>query len=395
MVAALKHDSTTPDPIQSSSLAFRAGKKELQRALDTLARVSDRKSSMPMLANVLIRVTDIGTMLVATDLNVYATLRAPAWAGTPGGITVNAKSLADLVKKLPGDEVALSKSGMLRLRVASGTVDTTLIGMHDRDYPKIPDGLASGAVFHTVNAETLSDMIERTLHSVCQDETRFHLNGITFECDGTTARMISTDGHRLTKIAAELAGPSLKTGVIIPAKAAKEIARLLGKGTCEIAVKMPYLHVRYAGWEFSVKLIDAQFPPYEQVIPKGTEKLVTLERKPFLEALKRAKQLTSETRGVRFDVANGKLTLSSDNPDTGTASEVLTAESQWCDDGGKLVIGFSPKYMIDLVSQIDCERVTLAFGADLDPIVVRSTEHAVSYTVQGAPYLGVIMPMRI
>jgi len=388
MVALLKSEPTI-------ALSLTAPTKELAKVIAALARVADRRSSLPMLANVLIRGTRDGVILAATDLNLTLTVRAPsqwgAWSGP--GVCVNAKALADLVKSMPGPETSLTPFGS-GLRVTSGTAATTLHGTPDRDFPKIP-AAHDETRFVACDGPTLADMLDRVLFSACQDETRFHLNGVFCEGHHKSLRMVSTDGHRLTYLDESLwigtDSPISASGVILPSRAGKELAKLLGKGACDVAIQGPHMFVTQGGWTLAAKLIDAQFPPYRQVIPTDHPRVVTVPRKQLLASLKRAKQLTSDTRGVRFELDAGKLTLVSDHPDLGTASEAIPADTKV----SGYVIGLNPKYLIEILSEIEGESVTLTFGAELDPVIIRATDDFVSRSVRESRYLGVVMPMRV
>jgi len=398
-MSAIKTATATVTETAANSaepMSVRAPIADLKRATALLARVADRKSTMPILAHALIRVDAEGTTLAATDLNVTAIVRLP-WRGTSGGFTVPAKGLADIVKRLPSEECEITRKGMLGLVVTSGSLASVLHGIPDRDFPKVPSD--EGLAWHACNAEVFADSLESVAYAVCKDETRFHLNGIKYECpDGEHATFVATDGHRLALTRAALSGAPT-AGVIIPSKGATEIVKVLrGKWSgdvCDVAIKGNALFVRYGAVTLAVKLIDAQFPPYMQVIPKEYNRLATIERKPLIEALKRAALVCTETRGVKLSFASGKVTLPSDDPDVGEASESLTAESEWCESGATAAIGVNARYMLETLGEIDCKHVTLAFNAELDPILVRSTEHAVSYSRNDSPHLAVIMPMRI
>lgn len=223
------------------ALSVSIPRKSLAGALAILARVGDRKSTLPILGNVCVRVFDDCTVLAATDLNLWMSLTAPAWGGTTGGYTVPCKQLAEIVKSAPGDTVELVHSGPA-LRVASGGVDTTLIGHPDRDFPKIPT--IGADAYSAVDGAKLASLLQRVLFSVCKDETRFHLNGVLLESNGARIRAISTDGHRLTLAQEDTAGPAFLngSGVIVPTKSAAEIAKLLTSekgGACSMAVDFP------------------------------------------------------------------------------------------------------------------------------------------------------------
>jgi DNA polymerase-3 subunit beta len=236
------------------------------------------------------------------------------------------------------------------------------------------------------DAAVLREMIDKTIFSVSGDETRFHLNGVFFECDGALARMVSTDGHRLSKVERTLTGgPILTHGVIIPKKGLVEIKRALEgeRGTCELAVQGSHVFLKASGIALAVKTIESQFPPYDQVIPRGNTKVVVIDRTSLVEALKRATLMSSETRGVRLSLENDVLHVASDNPELGEVREEIDVQYK----GESLSVGFNPRYFIDLLTQMTTEQIRLELAGDLDPAVLKPAE--------GEDYLGVVMPMRI
>jgi DNA polymerase III subunit beta len=365
-------------------MEFRIHKAEFIRGLRLAQSIADRKSTMPMLANVLLRTQGKDKLLVAaTDLNVSLSAELRSTNATDGGITVNAKALHDIVTALPGDELAIKRADNSWAEIRAGKVTYRVVGMPDRDFPKVPDHRE--APFGEVEASVLREMIDRTLFSVCNDETRFHLNGVLFESNGQTARMVSTDGHRLSRVDRPLpGGPKLTAGVIIPKKGLLEIKRVLdGATSCKLAVKTPYVFLHADELVLAVKLIDAQFPPYEQVVPKEHLRSLVIDRHLLIDALKRAQLMSSETRGVKLAMEAGRLTIASDNPDVGEVREELEADFS----GDAIAIGFNPKYVIDLLSQMGSDQVGLELGGELDPGLFKP--------LAADEYLGVVMPMRI
>src|SRR5258707_325305 len=254
-------------------MEFRIAKSEFLRGLRLAQGIADRKSTMPMLANVLLRTTGKNQLLVAaTDLNVSLTAELKANVSHEGGITLGAKNLFELIANAPGEDITLKRADNHWAEIRSGKVTYRIVGMPDRDFPRVPDHRE--ATYTTIESAVLREMIDRTLFSVCNDETRFHLNGVFFESDGSKARMVSTDGHRLSKVERTIAnGPKLSAGVIIPKKGLLEIKKVLEQGpACKLAIKTPHLFLVQDDIAIAVKLIDAQFPPYEQVIPKSTRR---------------------------------------------------------------------------------------------------------------------------
>ncbi len=365
-------------------MEFRIQKAEFIRGLRLAQSIADRKSTMPMLANVLLRVSGKSKLLcVATDLNVSLSAELKVSHGVEGGLTVGAKALHDIVVNLPGDELSLKKVENNWAEIKAGKVSYRVVGMPDRDYPKVPDHRE--APFADVDAGTLREMIDRTLFSVCNDETRFHLNGVLFEANGSTARMVSTDGHRLSRVDRSLpGGPQLSAGVIIPKKGLLEIKKILdGAGGCKLAVKTPYLFLGVDDLTLAVKLIEAQFPPYEQVIPKSHKRSAVVDRGMFIDGIKRAQLMSSETRGVKLSFSENSFTIASDNPDLGEVREDIDADYT----GEPVSIGFNPKYVIELLTQMHSDQVAIDLGGELDPGLLRP--------LTGDDYVGVIMPMRI
>ncbi len=365
-------------------MELKIGKTELLRGLRLAQGIADRKSTMPMLANVLLRTQGKNQILVAaTDLNVSLTAELKSQNATEGGITLGAKNLYELIANAPGDEISLKKADNHWAEIKSGKVTYKVVGMPDRDFPKVPDHRE--ATYSTIESAVLREMIDRTLFSVCNDETRFHLNGVYFESDGSKARMVSTDGHRLSKVERTIAnGPKLSAGIIIPKKGLLEMKKVLESGpSCKLAIKTPHLFLVQDDIAIAVKLIDAQFPPYEQVIPKDHKKVITIDRARLIDSLRRAQLMSSETRGVKISATKDGVTVASDNPDLGEVREELDAEY----NGEAIAIGFNPKYVVELLGQMSADQVTLSLGGELDPGLLKP--------LTGDDYLGVVMPMRI
>lgn len=395
MVAAVK------DINLGTSFAITAPQKPLASALAQLARIADAKSTMQVLANVAIRQGYGGTSLVATDLNITLTYLA-SWQGSPGGFTVPAKQIAEIVKGTSAPDLVLRKSASTALTIEGGGAETHLFGVPDRDFPKVPV-CETPANMATLYMDRFADLLERVLPAACLDETRFHLNGVFLQTEGGIVRLVTTDGHRLA-LAQELGvigdGFACTKGVIIPSKAARELVRLYkserkGDHRWTITVKDHLMFVRCGShWEMAIKLIDAQFPAFWQVIPADHKKRATIKREPLLASMKRSVKAYCEGRGVRFAFSDGAVTLTTDHPDRGTTTERLAAT-----DGERAIgfaIGMNPRYVVAALDAFDDDEIELFMGGELDPIVVRSAaDAAVQPNAHGAAFLVVIMPMRI
>jgi DNA polymerase-3 subunit beta len=365
---------------------IRIDKNQLLRGLYLAHGIADRKSTMPILANVLLRSEGKDKIIcAATDLNVAVVATLPAKVDKEGGLTVAARQLYEIAKGLSADEVHLKRNDQNWAEISAGRAEFKVVGMIDREYPKLP--AVAEATTYKVESSTLRDMISKTIFSVSQDETRQHLAGVLFESDGTTARMVSTDGHRLSKVGRALpGGPALPAGVIIPRKGITEIRRALEgrEAPCEIGVHQGYFVLKVDDTALSVKLGDGQFPPYDQVIPKDNEKVLTVPRDELLEAMRRVSIMASDkTYGIRLALDKGRLSIEADNPDLGNAREKLEVDYK----GGPLSVGFNARYFIELLGEIGSPQVKLELAGELDPAVVRPGD--------GSDYLGVVMPMRL
>ena len=376
-------------------MEFKIEKAAFLQGLYFAQGIADRKATMPILANVLLRTEGTDKILVAaTDLNLTVTTELSCEVIAEGGLTVAAKHLHDIVKSLPGDRVAIRRADNNYAEISAGKVNYKVIGLPDRDFPKLPS--YRDLKFHKVEAPVLRDLIAKTFFSISNDETRSHLNGVLFECEGTgdkaTARMVSTDGHRLSKCERSLPGaPQLMPGIVIPRRGLMELRRALesGAGQVEFATSAGYLFLRSGATVLTVRLTDAQFPPYDQVIPREHQREVVINHGQLLDSLKRISLVASEkTWGVRLSVSRGTMRIESDNPDLGQGREELDVRY----DGPDCTIGFNAKYLIELMSEIETTDVQLELNGELDPGLLRPLDDKQGV---GNQYLGVIMPMRL
>ena len=365
---------------------IRIAKNEILRGLYLTYGIADRKSTIPILANVLVRTVGTDKVLfAATDLKVAMMVTAKATVDEEGGITVGARQLYEIVKGMGGEEVRLQRTEQNWLHITSGRTEFKVVGMSDRDFPKLPS--VEEIACSKVEASLIGEMIAKTLLSVSQDETRPHLASVLFESDGEKSTMVSTDGHRLSKVSRSTPrGPKTSTGVLLPRKGLSEIRRALegNQGSCDIGIDQGFFVVKSDDMVLSVKLGEGQFPPYDQVIPKDNNKKIVLGKDAFLEALRRVPIIASDkTWGIRFSLEKGKLSIEADNPDLGNAKEGMDVDYK----GAALQIGFNARYFIDLLTEMSGKDVSVELGGDLDPALIKPCD--------GSDYLGVVMPMRL
>jgi DNA polymerase-3 subunit beta len=376
-------------------------KKDLLRLVSRMQGVAERKSTMPALSNVLLTVDGPTTLRVAaTDLYLALVGRVPVDVKRGGSVAVPAKDLLERVRMMPDGPIQIaSQDGAATTLKAAGTARRyTLRGMPGDDFPPLP-APAEGAPSLAIDVAVLQELVDKTYFSISADETRAHLNSALFEWDGDVTRMVTTDGHRLSKMEVKVSGRQASATMLIPLKAIQELRRLCDdlageskEGGAEGAAK-PSLQIAQSGanaffqgggMTFAVRLVDAQFPPYAQVIPQQSEKKVRVHRAPLMDALKAVSVAASDrTGGVKVSLASGTMRLSTESPETGEGFDEVPIEY----GGPAMTIGFNARYFLDVLGALDEDEVELGLGGELDPAVVRP--------VGGRAFLAVVMPMRI
>ncbi len=354
-------------------------------ALNLAQTVADRRSTMPILANVLLRVSsDHGLTCSATDMMISLTEKLDVHVTTEGSLTLGVRHLCNVLKTLPSGSVTMTALDNHWAKITAGRSEFKLMGMPNSEFPELPQ--VDNTALTMVPGPQLATLIQKTIFSVSTDEARVNLNGAFFECDGTTATMVSTDGHRLTKLSLPFEGPVLQEGIIIPRKGMIEIRKVLDRvdGEVGFAVVDQFLHLQSENLTLAVKLNSVTFPAYGQVIPKSHTRRATIDRHELSGALRQAEVMAPEkTATVRVELEEGTLRLTADNPELGVSNLEITAGY----DGDKLVAGFNARYLIDALESIDTDQVHLDFQGELDPCVLRP--------VEGPDFLAVVMPMRI
>lgn len=376
------------------------GKRELMKIATRMGNVAQRKSTMPILSCVLLEAESNGDVrLAATDLYLSLSGKASADVAKPGSVAVSAKDLLDRVKMMPDGPVVISvqDKGTTTLKSKGTARRYTLRGMPGMDFPPLPKAAEDAATL-AIEARVLSDLIAKTHFSVSADETRPHLNSALFEWDGEVVRMVSTDGHRLTKVESKVAGRQASATMLIPLKALHELRRICDELLAEPQAEgapAPELRITQSGstaffegggTTFAVKLVDAQFPPYAQVIPKSSDKVVGASRFDLSDALKAIAVAASEkTGGVKLALTRGLMRITGESADSGDGSDEISIDY----DGPNLSMGFAAKYLLDVLGALPNEKVTIGFTGELDPGVIRTE------VGDGSDFVAVIMPLGI
>jgi DNA polymerase-3 subunit beta len=372
-------------------MEIKIGVPELTRALARSQGIVEKKSTMPILAHVLIEAKKGDELhLSATDLDVSVSTQQKCEVLKEGALTVGAKHLYEIVRSLQGS-VNLKRNANNYLEIKSGSAEFRIVGLPAEDFPALP----RFDKVHLVNIEaaTLLELIEKTSFAVSTDETRYNLSGVFFEPHPELLRMVATDGHRLALAEKAVAGDfQLKKGVILPKKGLFELRKILaevaGNGEEKPSGELGFVEnsaiFHRQDVTLVMRLIEGLFPDYRQVIPKPGEKVVTVGRLRLLETLRRVSLLSSDkAHAVKIELSKGTLTVLSQNPDLGDAREEVPVEYE----GEPLKIGFNARYLIDVLQVLDSDDVALEMADDLSPCVMRPSGRD--------GYTAVIMPMRI
>jgi DNA polymerase-3 subunit beta len=380
-------------------MEFTVAKKDLLKLVTRMQGVAERKSTMPVLSNVLLSVEGPSMMRVAaTDLYLALIGRVPVEVSKGGSVAVSAKDLAERVRMMPEGplHVTAQDNASTSIKAVGSARRYTLRGMPGDDFPPLP-APAEGSPSLALDVDVLQELVAKTHYSISSDETRAHLNSALFEWDGDVVRMVTTDGHRLSKMEVKVSGRQASATMLIPFKAIQELRRLCEdissepkdgkdapKPQIQITQSGSSAFFQGGGMTFAVRLVDAQFPPYSQVIPQKSEKIVNVPRGALADSLRAVSVAASErTGGVKLALTNGILRISTESPESGEGFDEVPIDYS----GPTMTIGFNAKYFLDVLGALDEEEVQLGFGGELDPAVLRP--------VGARQFLAVVMPMRI
>jgi DNA polymerase III subunit beta len=370
-------------------MEIKIAKNDLLKGLGLVQSIVERKTTMPILANVLLTAEKKSLSITATDLEVGLHWSCSPEVLSEGKVTVHARSLYDIARELPEETVHLKVKEGNWIEIVCGKSRFKIVGLASEEFPALPTKGAGQT--RRVDAQILREMIEKTSFAMSSDETRYNLNGVFTDFsggqDGKTLLMVATDGHRLS-IAKRDAGEGWEfpKGGIVPRKGITELGKLVDGGDAPLDLWIDAKHfIAYReNVTLVIRLIDGQFPPYEQVLPKKTKRAVALSRMELVHALKRVSVLsTDRARGVKFSISPNNFDIHASNPDLGEAHEELAANYK----GDAFEIGFNARYFIEALSAIADEQAVLELGDETAPCVIKS-EFDRGFT-------HVIMPMRL
>jgi DNA polymerase-3 subunit beta len=379
-------------------------KSELSKLLHITSAIAEKKSTMPILGNLLLLAKDNTLTVTASDLEVTAAASSSATVMRKGSITVASKVFGELVRELPDGDVTIRVGERDRIEVIAGSSKLRIVGMGSEEYP-VPPGISLETKCK-LSAQTLSDMINKTLYAVCFDEGRYNMNGVCVELikEGkiSSLRMIATDGHRLALITRPLQGieftglvakglgkgDGVSDNVIVPRKGLTEVRKALeAAGDVGVGVDVieGFLVVEGPSWKLVVQLVDSDFPNYEQVVPKTPGVRIVALSSQLAQALKRVSLVVNDkSKGVRLDFFRNFLRISSSSPEVGDAQE----EVEVAYEGRDFSVGFNARYIMDVLATVgENQPFILELSGETGP--------GKFYSEADESAIGVVMPLRL
>ncbi|MDP2162935.1 MAG: DNA polymerase III subunit beta [Hydrogenophaga sp.] len=367
-------------------IVLKSTQDKVLAALQSVAGIVERRHTLPILANVLLRKTGSQVQLTTSDLEIQIRTTAQL-DGDEGNFatTVGARKLIDILRTMPGDQTVSLESSGGKLVLKGGKSRFTLQSMPPEDFPLVQESATFGPAF-SVPQKTLKSLLGQVSFAMAVHDIRYYLNGILFVAEGQQLSLVATDGHRLAFASATLDVEVPKQEVILPRKTVLELQRLLSdkEGAIEMQFAANQAKFSFDGMEFVTKLVEGKFPDYNRVIPRNHKNIVTLGRQPLLASLQRTAIMTSEKfKGVRLNIEPGALRVASSNAEQEEAVDELDIDY----GGDTIEIGFNVTYLIDALQNMSQEMVRIELSdGNSSALVTNPDDNAFKY---------VVMPMRI
>lgn len=375
-------------------MKVRISRDELLTGLQRVQGVVEKRNTMPILSNILLEAKHDGAEIVATDLEIGMRGLYKATVLEPGGVTISARKLFEIIKESPLGDIELTAADNNWTTIQAGKSQFKVVGLPSTDYPALPAIEREGLI--PLAGDGLLELIRKTLFAAGDNDARYILNGLLVTLiitdKKTSLRLVGTDGHRLA-IAEQEVGKAVAKGVpqeikaIIPKKAAHEIRHLLeegGDGEPLIGFTKNLMIFRKSGLLLTSRLMEGNYPNYQQVIPKESGKRVAVNRAELESALRRVSVLSKDkASAVKVSFDPGKMTLFSSSPDFGEATEELSARYE----GESINTGFNARYLLDVLNVMDGEAITLQMDTPLSPCLIQEPE--------SPGFKCVVMPIKV
>jgi len=369
-------------------MKFSLKRDEFAAKLQAVLAVISTRTTLPILGNVLLNAEGERVSLAATDLDLSITGHVAARVTKPGVTTVPARTLAEMVRELPDEEIQIAVTNH-RMEIKSGHGVYRMSGLSPEEFPRLPGMPDGGGI--SIPADELQTMVQRTTYAVSNDETRPALNGVLWHASGDEMHMVATDGHRLARVTVpgnRLAG--FKDELILPPKALSLVVKMVGEGTSEVIILFGEKNIVFRVGDIVItsRLIEGPYPNYQQVIPKDNDKLLRVDAATLAAAVRRVAVLSNTlTRQVRFSLSHNGIELSATNQDVGgEARETVACHYE----GDDLEIGYNAHYVLDMLKNFDPGEVVFQLSTSIAAALVHSADEA-----QKDKYLCLVMPLRL
>ena len=366
-------------------MRFTITREKLQEGLAAVTPAVPGKTTLPVLANLLVQTTDKGIRISGTDLDIAVSTEVTADVEAVGAITIPARKLSEIARELPPAPVRISATGDQRITLECGRSKFKLLGLPKSEFPSFPAVQFEKAV--RIPSGDLQRLIQHTAFAASTEESRPILNGVLWELRADHMRMVATNGHRLAKMEVGVSGGQ-KSDLIIPPKALDQIRRLFAaEEELEVAQGENHLGFRSPFTSVFTRLIEGPYPGYEQVIPKDNDKYAILDKAAFMSALKRMSVVASDqTHRIRLSFNAGMVKFSVSTPDLGEAQDELPIRYE----GDQLDIGFNAAYLLEILRQMPTEEVRMTFRAPERASTIEPEDWT-----DPAKYLCLLMPLRL
>ena len=375
-------------------MEFRIAKDELIRALSRVQGIVEKRSTNPIIANVLLEVSQEGMRVSATDTEISFVGRYKIECVSPGSLTLAARQLFDIARLVPTETVEFKlEAGGSQMHITSGRASFKVLGLPAEDFPAIPDpGELAG---FKLESGAVKALVDKTLFSISSDDTRSGLNGAYVEVAEVNGRsllrFIATDGHRLSISGQPFDDEAgeVPRSVLLPKKGLAELRKLADEGNSDEPWKVAFTDTQAVfqrgNIAFSMRLLEGDFPDYTKVVPSKWERRLLVQREDLLQALRRVSILAPEkSHPVRFAIEEGRLVVVARQPEAGEAREEIEAQVE----GEDLAVGFNARYFLDALNVMSVDTVAVEMGDSLSPCLLKPGEGDSDESF-------VIMPMRL
>jgi DNA polymerase-3 subunit beta len=361
-------------------------REKLQEGLVAVAASVPTKTTLPVLANILVEATKDGVRLSGTDLDIAVSTLIPAEVDVEGSVTLPAKKLLEIARELPSGGVRITAAGEQRVNLECGRTKFKLLGIPKEEFPRFP-AVKFDKPWRVASGD-LQKLINHVAFAASVEESRPILNGVLWELRADRMRMVATNGHRLARMDIATSGGKESADLIVPPKALDQIRRLFGPSD-EIEIARSENHLGFRGGQTLVftRLIEGPYPNYEQVIPRENDKVATVDRQALTAALRRVGVVASDqTHRVRLGLSGGVAKFSVSTPDLGEANDEIAITYE----GDALEIGFNANYLLEILKYMPTDEVRLSFKAPERAATVEPVGWG-----ENASYLCLVMPLRL